>query len=288
MPVAERRRKAARELAQAARRRASTLSPVVIEGRTIAQHVLGQGLVRQPRALQRLRQPPAARAHLRAQRLGDRSADRAGRGRRAGERLRALPGRRSKVDAGRRRRAGTRICAGLRGRDRLAGRAAAGPLLARRDGAHLPAGRRACSPRRRRSSFTAGAPTGRRCASTSRPCSTASARGSTRSPELLFTLRKVDQKRSDRRGRHRGAFVEARTSDRQSADRRQPVGAVRVGPGRRRRRRIGNVVGAAGELAGEGGETAPEEEDSEVEDPAIDGEEALTGSCSRAAADPGK
>ncbi len=44
---------------------------------TIAQHVLGQGLVRQPRALQRLREPPAARPHLRAQRLGDRPADRA-------------------------------------------------------------------------------------------------------------------------------------------------------------------------------------------------------------------
>ena len=34
------------------------------------RHLLGQGLVRQPGIVQRLRQPPAARPHLRPQRLG--------------------------------------------------------------------------------------------------------------------------------------------------------------------------------------------------------------------------
>ena len=38
-------------------------------------HVLGQGVVRKPGIVQRLRQPPAARPHLRPQRLGGRLAD---------------------------------------------------------------------------------------------------------------------------------------------------------------------------------------------------------------------
>ena len=61
-------------------RRANPSAPVVIEGRTIAKTLLGQGLVRQSRALQRLREPASARPHLCAQRLGAGPADRQGRG----------------------------------------------------------------------------------------------------------------------------------------------------------------------------------------------------------------
>ena len=106
-------------------------------------HVLGQGVVRQPGKLPRLREPPAARAHLCAQRLGGRSADRAARGDGDGQRLVDLPRH------GEHRRGGEGALAvdlqGLRRRDRFAGRAAAGPAVARRDGAHLPPGPRAVS-----------------------------------------------------------------------------------------------------------------------------------------------
>ena len=51
------------------------------------QDLLGQGLVREPGALQRLCQPLAARPDLCAQRFGDRSADRARRDPRPGQRL---------------------------------------------------------------------------------------------------------------------------------------------------------------------------------------------------------
>ncbi len=45
-------------------------------------HLLGQGVVRQPGELSRLREPPGARPHLCAQRLGARPADRAAQSRR--------------------------------------------------------------------------------------------------------------------------------------------------------------------------------------------------------------
>ena len=54
------------------------------------QHLLGQGLVRKPGALFRLRQPAAARTNLCPQRLGDRSEDRPGQSGGAGQRLRHL------------------------------------------------------------------------------------------------------------------------------------------------------------------------------------------------------
>ena len=87
--VAARRAQAARELAKL-QKKGRTISPVVDRRPQDRQDVLGQGLVRQPRALQRLREPAAARPDLRAQRLGGRSADRAGRGHGAGQRLGAL------------------------------------------------------------------------------------------------------------------------------------------------------------------------------------------------------
>ena len=86
VPVAERRKRAARKLAQL-RKKGHEPKPVEIDGRAIAEHVLGQGLVRPPRVARRSREPPAARPDLRAERLGDRPADRRGRGARA--RLRA-------------------------------------------------------------------------------------------------------------------------------------------------------------------------------------------------------
>ena len=134
VPVAARRLEAMRELAALEKKghRASA-------GRHRRSHhrqdVLGQGLVRQPRALQRLREPVAARPDLRPQRIGGRSADRARRGDGAGERLRPLSDR----GQGRRRPEGPmdRRLPGLRGRHRLARRTAAGALLAGCDDAHL-------------------------------------------------------------------------------------------------------------------------------------------------------
>ena len=70
-------RKAQRAMAKL-RKKGQAVSPVVDRGAHDRRDLLGQGLVRQPRALQRLREPPAARPHLCAQRLGGRSADRAG------------------------------------------------------------------------------------------------------------------------------------------------------------------------------------------------------------------
>ena len=126
-PVAARRRKAARELAKL-RKKGQPCSPVVIEGGTIATDVLGQGLVRQPGALQRLREPAAARPDLRAQRLGDRSADRAADGHGAGQRVDDSTG--CQVERrGRGQGALAGALRGLRGRHRLAGRAAAGALF---------------------------------------------------------------------------------------------------------------------------------------------------------------
>ena len=56
------------------------VEPVSVEGRTIARTLLGQGVVRPPGELQRLREPAAARADLRAKRLGPApAASRAGR-----------------------------------------------------------------------------------------------------------------------------------------------------------------------------------------------------------------
>ena len=84
--VGARRAQAARELAKL-QKKGRKISPVVIEGRTIADDVLGRGVVRQPRTLQRLRESAAARPDLRAQRIGGRSAGRAGQRHGARQRL---------------------------------------------------------------------------------------------------------------------------------------------------------------------------------------------------------
>ena len=99
-------------------------------------HLLGESLVREPRALQRLLESSAARAHVRAQRLGGGSHAESRQGRRARERIAALPG----GDRGDAALQGALEGAlqGLRRWYRFGGRAAAGPLRARRHGAPVP------------------------------------------------------------------------------------------------------------------------------------------------------
>ena len=177
VPVAERRRQAARAMAKL-RKNGQPVAPVAIEGRHDRQHVLGQGVVRQPGKLPRLRKPPAARADLCAQRLGDRPADRAGRSHRDGQRVGALQRRRSPstaVPAAHWQSICTDCAGGIDSLvELLQGRFSKGVMerLCRQAG-------RVCFRSRRISASPAAAPTTRRCASTSRRCCTASARGST-------------------------------------------------------------------------------------------------------------
>ena len=89
--VAERRRKAAREM-EKLKKKGHPVSPGRHRRPHHRQDVLGQGLVREPGALQRLREPAAARPHLRAQRLGGGSPDWRRRGQSAGQRLGDLQG----------------------------------------------------------------------------------------------------------------------------------------------------------------------------------------------------
>ena len=85
--VAERRRQAERELAKL-KKKGKSVRAGAHRGPHDRQHLLGQGLVRQPGALQRLREPPAARPDLRPQRLGRPPADRQGRDQGDGQRAR--------------------------------------------------------------------------------------------------------------------------------------------------------------------------------------------------------
>ena len=109
-----RRRQAAREMAKLAEEGPHDLAGGD-RGPHDRQDVLGQGVVRQPRTLQRLREPAAARPDLRAQRLGGRSADRAGRVTAlvSGSRLYEV---KVKVGAGAARRAGKPSAATARAR----------------------------------------------------------------------------------------------------------------------------------------------------------------------------
>ena len=72
--AAERRRQALREMTAAKEEGTSRLAGDCRRPHH-RQDLLGQGVVREPRTLQRLRQPVAARADLRAQRFGNRSSD---------------------------------------------------------------------------------------------------------------------------------------------------------------------------------------------------------------------
>ena len=168
---------AARELARL-HKKGRKISPVTIEGRTIARTFWGQAwcdnLERYSDFANRL---PRGRSYVRNGSVVD---------------LQVAPGHVTalvsgstmydvKVTVGPEPRAsGSAICSGLLGRHRLARRTPAGPFLQRRDDASLRGRRRGCSRRRRTSSSRAVVRTVRRCASTWRRCCTASARGSTR------------------------------------------------------------------------------------------------------------
>ena len=171
-----------REMAEAARRRGSPSAPVIIEGRTIATTLLGQGLVRQPRALQRLSRTACraagptcatARSSICRSRTGEVTALVSG-SELYKVTITIAPVAEHALEGD---------LPGLRGRDRFAGRAAAGPLLQGRDGARSAGRTTGLFPAPARDqALAAVARTGRPCASTSRRCSTASARGSTNSP----------------------------------------------------------------------------------------------------------
>ncbi len=176
--VAERRRKASAKW-RSCRKKGHPVSPVVIEGRTIAKTFWGkawcENLERYSDYANRL---PRGRTYVRNGSVVDLQIA-PGDDQGAGQRLGALQGdgedrRRS------RRRAGSRFATDCAGGDRFAGRASAGALLEGRDGADLPAERRACFRRRAEIKLSCSCPDwARRCASTWRRCCTASARGST-------------------------------------------------------------------------------------------------------------
>ena len=110
VPVAERRRQAAKQAGEAQEEGAIGLAGDD-RGPHDRQELLGQGLVQQPRALQRLCEPPAARPDLCPQRLRGRPADRQGRGSR---RWSAAPSStRSRSASRRSRRAAGRRSAGI-------------------------------------------------------------------------------------------------------------------------------------------------------------------------------
>ncbi len=79
VPVAQRKAQAAREMAKRRKNGADGLA-CRPRGPDHCAHLLGQGLVRQPGVLQRLREPLAARPHIRPQRLGGGPADSPGQG----------------------------------------------------------------------------------------------------------------------------------------------------------------------------------------------------------------
>ena len=102
------------------------------------QDFLGQGVVRQPGELSRLREPPAPRPDLRPQRFGRRPPNISAEDQGDGQRIIDLQGQRHHHGVG----AGAMAVdlQGLRRRNRFPGRTAARPVLHGRDGAHLPPG----------------------------------------------------------------------------------------------------------------------------------------------------
>ena len=179
-----RARAAAEKLARKQKRRLAPVGP--IEGHQARAHLLGQGVVRQPRVVRRLRKPPSARQELCPARSRHRSSDPR---RQASPRLisgtsiyevdvtiRSLPPKswsRSRPSAPGRSTRSSICCAEASDAghgDRHAQAAAA------------------CFPRRSRSPSSARARTGPGCASTSPPRSTASAFVWTTSPSCSSTF----------------------------------------------------------------------------------------------------
>ena len=189
--VAQRRRQAAREMAKLKKKGHTGLAGGG-GGPHDRQDLLGQGVVRQPGTLQRLRQPVAARPDLCAQRFGDRSADCAGRDQGAGQRLGNL---RSRGEGGAGREGALEIhLHGLRGRDRFARRASAGTAFEGRDGAGLPAEDRPVSRRPARFELSCSCPDwADMCKHVAAVLYGIGARLD-QQPELLFRLHEVDEK----------------------------------------------------------------------------------------------
>ncbi len=189
--VAERRRKAAARDGEAQEERPSRLAGDHRRPHD-RQDLLGQGVVREPRTLQRLCQPVAARADLCAQRFGDRSSDCARRDQGPGQRLGDLRG--SDESCAGREGALEIHLQGLRGRDRFAGRASAGAVLQGRHGTDLPAENRACSHRPAEIKLSCSCPDwADMCKHVAAVLYGIGARFD-QQPELLFRLRDVDEK----------------------------------------------------------------------------------------------
>ena len=173
------------------RKQGQSVAPVTIEGRKIAKSFWGKSwctnLERYSDYEYRL---PRGRT-LCPQWFRRRPANREGRDHGEGERFRSLQ-RQDRHRTGQSGMLEIRL-SGLCRNHRFAGRAAAGPLCQRRYGSGLPGGRRAVSVAGARSSCPAAVRTGQTCASTLRRCSMASAPGSTKSLQLLFELRGVDE-----------------------------------------------------------------------------------------------
>ena len=105
---------------------------------------------------------------------------------------------------------------GLRGRDRLPGRASAGAVFRRVSWSGSAVRTTACFPSRRKSGSRAVARTRRRCASTSRRCFTASARGWTRSRSFCSGCARGREGAGGRSG-HGRALVEDGTGRREGS-----------------------------------------------------------------------
>ena len=173
-------------------RRRSAAGRAQGQGTRHRPQLLGPALVRAPGIVLRLRQPSAARPHLCAQRLASVTLAIEAGGVEAmvvGRELYRVVVRIRKL----KRPTWKAITDGLRRADRIGHRVAAGAAVRSCHGRRHRSRHRPVSASRARSSWRATAPTGPRCASTRRRCSTASAARLDDSPELLFRLRGVDE-----------------------------------------------------------------------------------------------
>ena len=141
-PVAERRRRAMKKM-DALRKKGVDIQPMSRSTAARSPRPSGGSLVRPPGIVQRLRKSPAARPHLRPQRLGLPLGDRQGSDRSQGQRLRTVhrPGRRSRHCRPRNGTAIKRRCSGQIGSllELLQGR-----LSRSCDGAWSPINRKGC------------------------------------------------------------------------------------------------------------------------------------------------
>ena len=132
VPVAERRRRAMKKM-DALRKKGVDIQPVQIDGRKIARTFWGEAWCNHLESFSDLREPPAARPHLRPQRLGLPPGDRQGPDRGQGHRLGTLHRQVSiKTLPAKKWNDIKRRCSGP---DRLAAGTAPGPALGSGDGA---------------------------------------------------------------------------------------------------------------------------------------------------------